>query len=79
MRLSLSSLVAFFTAAGTFAPGSARDTFQQLQARLAPDSADILDNLSSYSKLWIEVPKSSSGGYGNCVWSECGLDDQTDE
>ncbi|KAL3771445.1 hypothetical protein ACHAWO_009108 [Cyclotella atomus] len=46
-----------------------------------PDS--ILESLSQYSKLYISVPKHSShmlgNGYGNCVWSECGLDDQTDD
>ena len=54
------------------------ENFHQLQQHLAPDTADILANLDQYSKLWISVPK-HHGGEGSCVWSECGLDDQTDE
>ena len=57
------------------------ENFLQLQQHLSPDTADILENLSMYSKLWISVIRQKINGQerGNCVWSECALDDQTDE
>ncbi|KAL7484386.1 hypothetical protein ACHAW6_010022 [Cyclotella cf. meneghiniana] len=57
------------------------ENFLQLQQHLSPDTADILENLSMYSKLWISVAKQRNREQerGNCVWSECALDDQTDD
>lgn len=52
-------------------------SFNQLQQDLSPDPHTILENLNEYSKLWISVPKRSTSG--NCVWSECALDDETDD
>ncbi len=72
------SAIAAAIAVGPAKAGS-NENFLQLQQHLSPDTADVLENLSTYSKLWISVPKSSGQERGNCVWSECALDDQTDE
>eukprot|EP00956_Cyclotella_meneghiniana_P000139 scaffold216_cov59-Cyclotella_meneghiniana.AAC.11 len=56
------------------------NNFLQLQSHLSPSVEDVLENLDRYSKLYVSVKNGDNGGSrGNCVWSECGLDDQTDE
>eukprot|EP00804_Cyclotella_cryptica_P002568 CCRYP_010407-RB/>CCRYP_010407-RB protein AED:0.04 eAED:0.04 QI:357/1/1/1/0.5/0.33/3/322/457 len=80
---SLNSAALLTVVAVAIGPANAgsNENFLQLQQHLSPDTADILENLSTYSKLWISVPKQRSNGHerGNCVWSECALDDQTDD
>jgi hypothetical protein len=62
---------------------SSTENNYQLQKHINPEPDEILENLSQYSRLYVSIPKHSSHmlghGYGNCVWSECGLDDQTDD
>ena len=55
------------------------NNFLQLQSHLSPGVEDILENLNRYSKLYVSAKTVKNDGRGNCVWSECGLDDQTDE
>ena len=57
---------------------SDENNFLRLQSHLSPSVEDVLENLSQYSKLYVSAVKNSEVR-GNCVWSECGLDDQTDE
>lgn len=56
------------------------NNFLQLQSHLSPGVEDVLENLNRYSKLYVSAKTvNNDGSRGNCVWSECGLDDQTDE
>ena len=78
MKLSNSLALLLLTSAA-----HASENNYQLQKHINPEPDSILEDLSQYSRLYIQVPKHSTHmlghGHGNCVWSECGLDDQTDD
>jgi hypothetical protein len=78
---ALSAIAAVLAIGPPTSNAGSNENFLQLQQHLSPDTADILENLSMYSKLWISVIRQKINGQerGNCVWSECALDDQTDE